>query len=121
MSPIEVGDEVRVFDVNSPAQRRNEPDPGVPGEVVHVARTLVTITSHNYGTMKFRLDTQRVNDNYGHQWFRTPEQVAEDQRVRAGLAALKAAGFEVRTGYRPSGALIVALAEAARDFPEQED
>jgi hypothetical protein len=93
MTGIREGDEVRVFDVNSPAQRRCEYDPGRPAEVIKVGRKLVTIRGGG-GDGEYRLDTQQLNHrDWGlHHWFRTLEQVEEKRREYEALKVLNRIG-----------------------------
>lgn len=119
MTPIREGDEVWVFER---WRRGSHEDPPVPGTVVKVGRALVTIRYQGGGDGVFRLDTGHLNDkNYGSQtYFLTPAQAQAREREKAAVAVLKDAGFEVRLGHRPPGALIEALAKVARDFPEED-
>ena len=118
MSELKVGDEVLVFSVDSPARRRGEPDPGLPGEIVKVGRKLVTIHCRGWDTV-FRLDTQRINDGYGHEWFATPEQVALDERHDAAMAVLRYVGLEMRSGHHLTLEQAEALAAVAGTFRQE--
>lgn len=93
MTEIQPGDEVRVFDINSPAQRRREYDPGRSAEVIEVGRKLVTIRGGG-ADGKYRLDTQQLNhrDWSLHHWFRTLEQVEEERREYEALTVLNRIG-----------------------------
>jgi hypothetical protein len=109
MSEIKVGDEVRVFD-----RTRGRHIVERPGEVVKVGRTLLTIA---YGgnkpyprEAKFRMDTGRINDNYGGVWFKTPEQTAAEECAERATKVLREAGLEIRPGHRPADVLLEALA-----------
>ena len=89
MTGIKAGDEVRVYDVNSAPARRGQHDPGEPGKVVKVGRTLVHI-EYFHRTETFRIEDGRRNDNYGHQWFLTLEQaevILMHDRIENFLAA----------------------------------
>lgn len=121
MVDIEVGDEVRIFDVNSAsrrqARRNGEFDEGAPATVEKVGRKLVTLREGNSSwTRQFRLDTGLVNDNYGHAWFRT---LADHERDRRQYEALKVLA-EHRITIEPQARLtmeqIEALADVARRF-----
>lgn len=118
MATIQAGDEVRVFER---WRRGNHEDTSVPGTVVKVGRALVTIKYQGGGEGVFRLDTGHLNDkNYGNQtYFLTPEQAVARERVKTALVALKNAGFEVRLGHRPPGALIEALAAVVTTFEQE--
>ena len=89
---LKVGDEVLVFDVNW-GRRGNAG--GEPATVVKVGRKLVTLKIGTWWEKQFRLDTQRINYDYGHLWFRTKKQVAEDNRRREAVAALASFGLEL--------------------------
>lgn len=89
---LTVGQEVRVFDVN---HHRRRPDlGGWPGVVTKVGRKLADITYH-CTTETFRMDTCRVNDEYGHRWYRTVAQAELDQRRGAAVAALGRRGVRL--------------------------
>jgi predicted deacetylase len=53
-------------------------------------------------------------------WFKTLEEAAADERAEAAEKVLRAAGFEVRLGHHPAGALIEALAAVAEKFSTEE-
>lgn len=88
MEKLSVGQEVRVFDANG--HRVGQPEGGWRGVIRKVGRTIVHIDyPGHYGTQAFRMDTQRANDQYGRQYFRTLNQtvIAErEQRAREILA-----------------------------------
>lgn len=113
MTTLQVGDEVRVFDVNG--SRRGQPEGGYVGHIVKVGRTLAHIEYKGW-TETFRLDNGRRNDNYGHQWFKTLEQAALDERRSVAEAVLRNVGVEL--SHRRSFTLeqIEALAEVAKTF-----
>ena len=122
MTGIKAGDEVRVYDVNSAPARRGQHDPGEPGKVVKVGRTLVHI-EYFHRTETFRIEDGRRNDNYGHQWFLTLEQAEVKDRRRAAEDALRSVGLQfTSSGRRDSLTLeqIEALAEVARSFSPEE-
>jgi len=80
--------EVRVFDVNG--KRMGQPEGGWRGEVVKVGRKLVHI---EYGERlqadAFRIDDGRKNDNYGHRYFLTLDQVALRDREHSARTVLR--------------------------------
>ena len=119
MTTIKAGDEVRVFET----WRRGQPEDGWAGEVVKVGSKLVAI-NYRGSDVAFRLDTGHLNSKqYGSgTYFMTPGEVESLRRQSAALVVLRDAGFEVRTGHRPSAELIEALAEVAKTFvtPEAE-
>jgi len=101
------GDDVLVF------ERLNRGVKREPGTIVKVGRTLVTI---EYGGSykiadQFRIDTQRINNKYGHKWFKTPEQVAEDSRRTAAWNIIKECGLERRFDTRTDEDLSTELLE----------
>lgn len=110
MTAIKPGDPVVVFDATSGHQARTD-----PGTVIKVGRTLATITYRSRED-QFRMDTGRINDNYGGVWFKTAEQAAADERAEAAERVLRAAGFEIRLGRHPAPALLEALAEVVKTF-----
>lgn len=112
--PLQAGDEVRVFD-----RTHGRGVTEYPGTVMKIGRTLVTITYRSHED-KFRMDTGRINDNYGGIWFKTLEQAAADKRAEAAEKVLKVAGFEVSLGHHPAPALIEALAAAVETFNRTE-
>lgn len=89
----EVGQEVRVFDVNG--RHHGQPEGGWKGEIVRVGRKLVSVDFPGYGSKAFRIDDQRANDNYRHQWFRTLEEVALIERKDKAREVLKSVGLEL--------------------------
>lgn len=126
MTGYKAGDEVRVF-----ADRRHpNVEGGYPGKVTKVGRKYGTAEYEvatqdwrgNPGTDKrtieFSLDdgTERGSTSSYAATVRTPAQVAEDQRRRAAIAALKAAGIEFRIGREHSFTLeqVEALAEVVK-------
>ena len=115
---LKPGDEVLVFD-RTDGRKGTE----YPGEVVRVGRKLVIIA---YGETrpyrreaKFRIETGMIADAYGGAWFKTPEQAAADARAEEAKRILRDAGLEIRLGHRPPGALLVALAEVAKTFGQE--
>lgn len=75
---LEVGQEVVVRNVN---ERRL--GGAARGMVTKIGRKLVTIETSGMGwsARQYRLDTQYTNDDWGHQWFLTVDQQAdEDER-----------------------------------------
>jgi hypothetical protein len=119
MADMKTGDEALVFD-RTDGRKVTE----YPGEVVKVGRTLVTIA---YGAAKpyrreakFRIATGMITDSYGGAWFRTLEQAAAEAQAEEATRVLHEAGLEIRLGHRPSGALLVALAEVAKTFGQED-
>lgn len=110
---VKQGDEVRIFDQNG--ARIGQPEGGWPGTVVKIGRSLVTI-EYRGKQDPFRLDTRVINDRYGHRWFKTLEQAAEDERLRVALATLKAHSIRLDSGHGLTVEQIEALAEVARTF-----
>jgi hypothetical protein len=110
------GDDVRVFDQNG--SRIGQPDGGWPGKVVKVGRTLVTI-AYGYGQGQFRLDTRKLNDNYGHRSFMTPEEVAQTRRQTVAWETLNKAGFQRDYAVKePPLGLLEALAKVITEYKE---
>jgi hypothetical protein len=112
------GDEVRVFYADG-RRRDSQPADGYPGEVIKTGRTLVTILWNGHEDA-FRLDTGRLDDRYGNTaYFLTPAQAEASARKDAALAVLREAGFEIRLGRHPSGALVEALAAVVETFGQE--
>jgi hypothetical protein len=85
---IYVGMKVKVFDVNG--RRLGQPDEGWDGEVVAVRRTKCDI---EYGSgdprqRTFDIDSQHVEDNYRHRYFRTLEEAETVARTSAARAVI---------------------------------
>jgi len=101
------GDDVLVF------KRLNRGVKREPGTIVKVGRILVTIEyGGSYKTAdQFRINTQRINDKYGHRWFKTPEQVAEDNRRTAAWNIINECGLERRFHTRTDGDFSTELLE----------
>jgi hypothetical protein len=98
MTGLKVGQEVRIFDIN----RRGQPG-GRPGKVMRVGRTLFDVITDipGPGIMTFRLDTGHSNDAYGHQFVKTLEQVALDDRRKTATDILMQHGLAfTSTGWR---------------------
>lgn len=80
----EVGQKVVVFDGSAGRKRQYD------GKITKVARTLVTVAYH--GTEgQFDMDTgyARTKNYSMRTYFRTPEQVAEHERLTAAMEVLK--------------------------------
>jgi len=61
--------------------------------VTRVGRKLLYVEM--YGReFPFRIETGVANDNYGHDWLRTPAQVAESRRRTLALVELRGLGFQ---------------------------
>lgn len=110
---LKVGQEVRVFDRNG--RRMGQPDGGWPGKVTKIGRSLVTIEYLGISDT-FRMDTHVINDHYGHRYFKTLGEVAEDDRRRRALATLKEHQIELGFGHSLTLEQIEALAKVARTF-----
>jgi hypothetical protein len=108
---LDVGEEVRVFDVNG--KRHGMPEGGWPGEVVKVGRVLATIRCRN-GEQTFRLDTGQANDRYGHQWFLTVDQATEKTRRHRAESILREYGVETSRASLSTGQL-EAIAEIVKN------
>jgi len=121
----EVGQEVRVFDVNG--RRMGQPEGGWVGFVTKIGRTLFTVEKqgvHGHSQSdQYRIETGRRNDSYSHQHVQTLDQVERDIRERDALAVIKEAGFEIKMGKRPSLGLLEAVAEtiASKSWLESDD
>lgn len=108
---LQPGDEVRVFDRN--ATRVGQPEGGWIGHVARVGRKLAYIDwprASGDTPDPFRLEDGRRNDNYGGQWFRTLEQVTEDQRWSAAVGVLRDARVDIRPGHSLSLDQVEAMA-----------
>jgi len=118
---LTVGQEVRVFDVNG--RRMGYPDEGKVGHVVKVGRKLVTISTGEgrWSEQQFRIDEQRANDNYGHQWFRTLEEHALDERRRHAIEKLNAHKVMLDAGHALTLEQIEALASVLTDADDIDD
>lgn len=112
MSKYAVGDEVRVFDVNG--RRNGMPKGGWPGTVTAVGRKLMTVSYGGYRNEKFRMDTGRVNDNYGHQYIMTEEEVIDRDLATSAEKRLKDVGLDLAWGKpKLSGQNLSLLADMA--------
>lgn len=88
---IYVGMKVKVFDVNS--RRTGQPDSGWDGVVTAVRRTKCDI---DYGDPKqyaFDIERQRIEDGYGHRYFKTLEEADRDSRYSAAKEVILASGL----------------------------
>lgn len=113
MSDIQVGDEVRVYDVNG--RRQGQPEGGWAGTVEKVGRSLVYIDyPRGRGAEPFRLSDQRRNDSYGHQYFRTLAQAEEWDRRSDAVGVLRERGVELSNRYSFTLEQIEALAEVVQ-------
>lgn len=97
------GQDVLITDVNVHGRRKYENLAPWPGKVRKVGRVLVTIgfsyghstDERNWRAEQFRIETQHVNDQYGHQQFWLPEQWQAEHDRQALLDALRAAGVAI--------------------------
>ncbi|MFI6495996.1 hypothetical protein [Nonomuraea typhae] len=93
----QVNQEVRIFDVNRERDRVAE---GRLGAVTHVGRKLVTVQQVNgLFEVKYRMDTGRINDAYGHEYILTLDEVEERNRKIMLNAKLQALGIGFRPGF----------------------
>lgn len=91
------------------------------GTITKIGRKLVTIQSDEIGwwTKQYRLDSQQVNDDYGHQSFVTDDQAAAEVKRREDLETLNQHGFLLEWRAKPDGALLSAVAEFIRGWETQ--
>lgn len=88
------GDEIRVFDVNG--KRMGQPQGGWPAQIVKVGRTLVTVKLNGQNrTDKYRMSDQRINDSYGHCYFKTVGQAELDLRRQKAISVLRDYGISL--------------------------
>jgi len=87
---IFVGMKVKVFDVNN--RRSGQPDSGWDGVVSAVRRTKCDI---DYGDPQrtFDIERQRVEDGYGHRFFKTLQEAEADERYNAAKKVIVASGL----------------------------
>lgn len=92
----EEGQKVLIFNVNRRGGRE-----GLPGTVVKVGRTLFHVMRDDdrSGTLEaFRIETGQANDNHGHTFVRTPEQVEEAERRTQAIMEIRDAGLDFQHG-----------------------
>lgn len=113
---LEVGEQVRIFDVNG--KRLGQPVEGWPGEIVKVGRKLAHI-HYNGGVRTFDIETRQRNDDFHHQRFET----SEDRQRSASVDFLCLQGITVAYGRRSNftNAQIEALAALVRSFTEEDN
>lgn len=111
MAAYNVGDKVKVFDINGPSH--GMPESGWDGEIVKVGTKLVTI-KYNYAEKQFRIATGGINDDYGHQHFMT----VSAARKCVAMQAITSRGFEVAPWARHSIDYLESVAEALRNLPK---
>lgn len=93
--PLKVGDPVIVFRYT--LARTVITDPGQPGTVVTVGRTLYTIRYGAYDTeIKVRMDSWIETGSFPTQRIATTATIAEDARAETATARLGKAGVELR-------------------------
>jgi hypothetical protein len=111
---LQVGDEVRVFDVNA---HRNDTDEGWPGKVEKIARVLVYINYRGHvGT--FRLDTRQDNKDFQRRFTTVAE--ADALRLRAiATRDLRGAGVDIHRA-KLTDDQVQTLAALVRSFTEEE-
>lgn len=111
----EVGQAVRIFDVNG--KRLGQPEDGWPGHVTEVGRKLVTVEEDDGwpNPTQYRIETGQKNDNYGHRYIKTPEQSAWDERKRASVAFLHQHGLEVGRKFDLDVTVLEAIADVIRE------
>lgn len=100
---LTVGQMVWVGDVHQNPYHPREPK---QCSVTKIGRLLVTIDTdparyHQF--VQFRLDTQRINDGYGHQWFKTDPQKKQDEREASNTKYLKDIGVSLSRDCSLSG------------------
>lgn len=88
---IYVGMKVKVFDVNS--RRTGQPDSGWDGVVTAVRRTKCDIDYGDPRQYTFDIERQRIEDDYGHRYFKTLEQADHDERYSAAKEVIYASGL----------------------------
>jgi len=113
----EVGDTVKVFDING--KRVGQPEGGWDGEVTKVGRALITIKYAGRNTV-FRIDTGRTNDAYAHQHYETVAEAARNERYAKARNTLTEFGLDFRLGKRATLDQVEALAELVNSFKGSE-
>jgi len=88
---IYVGMKVKVFDVNS--RRSGQPGGGWDGTVTAVRRTKCDIEYGDPGRITFDIDRQRIEDGYGHRFFRTLEEADHEERYSAAKKIIVNSGL----------------------------
>lgn len=111
--PFTEGQRVWVYSQNP----RLLPEHPMPATVTKVGRKLVTTRDDDqHGPERtFRIEGGAANDQYGHEWVKTDQQKADDERRGVLNAELAACGLEMRTGYRLPLDALEAVAAALRD------
>lgn len=100
MAKYEVGQEVRVSDING-RRLRSYPPGGWSGIVTKVGRKLVTVRYQSREQV-FRIETGQSNDDYGHQSINTLEETEQYLRYGKAQEALKETDFQIKLGRNPS-------------------
>ena len=115
MSDYKVGDPVTVY------RHTRGRDDGDPGEIVKVGRTLVHIRTGRI-TETFRMDTQvQTGPQYGYStYFRTPEEVALNQRRVTAEGVLHEHGIQFTLGSQRTLEQVESLAEVVKGWEEEE-
>lgn len=85
MTEYYVGQKVLIVGINDRGK------PPFESEVLKVGRKLVTVKAPWYGDAQFRMESNQINDQYGHYWLMTPESYAETIRRDQLLAAIRRA------------------------------
>jgi hypothetical protein len=97
--------------------RKGAPEDAV---VTKIGRSLVTLRT-SYREEKFRLDTQIINDNYGHVWFKTAEQAKSETARAESRAVLTAKGITLEYRARLTDEQIHQLAALVRSWEESDN
>jgi hypothetical protein len=117
---VKHGDEVRVFDVNA----RHQPE-GWPGIVVKAGPKLVTVEHQRAfskdKTQVFRRENGRANDGYGHQSYRTLDEVALRDRESAARDVLTRNGVTLKMRAGVPLEVIEGLAAVLAKYEEAKD
>jgi hypothetical protein len=119
VSGYEVGDEVRVFDVNG--KRVGQPEGGWAGEVVKAGPKLIHVRyggAHPGSTDTFRRETGARNDAYEHRYVMTLDEVERAERGKAAMAVLRERRISLGHGHRLTLAQAEALAEVVKGWED---
>lgn len=117
---VNVGDKVRVYDING---KREGWGDGVEGTVTKVGRALFTVEHRQArpGGQVFKLEGGWANDKWGHRWVETEEQFAARKRRDDAVTMLESRGIrlEPTSKGRLTTEILEALAAAAAGFPRE--
>lgn len=96
---LEVGDRVQIFDRYSKSSGPH----GRDGVVIKKGRVLITVCPVGIPRSDvYRMDTGRINDDYGHSYIKTPEQAVRDAYERDVRDKLYSLGVRFDYGVNPS-------------------